>query len=292
MPRRMTPEIPVSWMLSFIDIISKADKTLLDLNQEIQNIMGLMANQSKNGSKHLEFLMSLPLFKNMASVELDQIATKIVSKKYKKGEILPLSFDGKSRLYMLHKGQGKLVKLNDRGEELVLRFVKKSDVISSMHFSNLFDASFEFLEDASMLSLSESVVNKYITQSSSFASNVISMLSDNIQLLMTNAEVWRLKTAQEKVGWYLNSININNLGKLTLSKSAISLFLGITPESFSRALNKLEKEGIKIENKQVKQSEDSSLCLYCDKVVGANCQYYGSSECPLVFHNESAKHGS
>ncbi len=137
MPRRMTPEIPVSWMLSFIDIISKADKTLLDLNQEIQNIMGLMANQSKNGSKHLEFLMSLPLFKNMASVELDQIATKIVSKKYKKGEILPLSFDGQSRLYMLHKGQGKLVKLNYRGEELVLRFVKKSDVISSMHFSRI-----------------------------------------------------------------------------------------------------------------------------------------------------------
>jgi CRP-like cAMP-binding protein len=136
-----------------------------------------------------------------------------------------------------------------------------------------------------MLSLSESVVNKYITQSSSFASNVISMLSDNIQLLMTNAEVWRLKTAQEKVGWYLNSININNLGKLTLSKSAISLFLGITPESFSRALNKLEKEGIKIENKQVKQSEDSSLCLYCDKAVGANCQHYGSNKCPLVFHN-------
>ena len=65
---------------------------------------------------------------------------------------------------------------------------------------------------------------------------------------MTNAEVWRLKSAHEKVGWYLNSININNLGRLSLSKSAIASFLGITPESFSRALNKLGKEGIAIEN--------------------------------------------
>jgi hypothetical protein len=41
MPRRMTPEISLSWMLSFIDIIPKLEKILLDLNQEIQNIMGV-----------------------------------------------------------------------------------------------------------------------------------------------------------------------------------------------------------------------------------------------------------
>jgi len=63
------------------------------------------------------------------------------------------------------------------------------------------------------------------------------------------------------------------------------LFLGITPESFSRALNILENEGIKIENKQVKQTDENPLCLYCDKVVGTKCKYYKTSICSLIFYS-------
>ena len=196
-----------------------------------------MTANSKITVKRLDFLMSLPLFKDFEKKELEQIVSKMALTKYQKGEILALTQSGWSRLYIMTEGQGKLVKLNYRGDELILRLVNKSDIISSMHFSRAFDTSIEFFEDSSLLSLSETAVNKFIEESNSFASNIISMLSDNVQLLMSNAEVWRLKTAKEKVGWYLNSININNLGKLTLSKSAISLFLGITPESFSRALN-------------------------------------------------------
>jgi len=196
-----------------------------------------MTANSKITVKRLDFLMSLPLFKDFEKKELEQIVSKMALTKYQKGEILALTQSGRSRLYIMTEGQGKLVKLNYRGDELILRLVNKSDIISSMHFSRAFDTSIEFFEDSSLLSLSETAVNKFIEESNSFASNIISMLSDNVQLLMSNAEVWRLKTAKEKVGWYLNSININNLGKLTLSKSAISLFLGITPESFSRALN-------------------------------------------------------
>ena len=201
-----------------------------------------MTANSKITVKRLDFLMSLPLFKDFEKKELEQIVSKMALTKYQKGEILALTQSGWSRLYIMTEGQGKLVKLNYRGDELILRLVNKSDIISSMHFSRAFDTSIEFFEDSSLLSLSETAVNKFIEESNSFASNIISMLSDNVQLLMSNAEVWRLKTAKEKVGWYLNSININNLGKLTLSKSAISLFLGITPESFSRALNKLEND--------------------------------------------------
>tara|TARA_B100000497_G_scaffold81156_1_gene90489 strand:+ start:1455 stop:2198 length:744 start_codon:yes stop_codon:yes gene_type:complete len=242
-----------------------------------------MSAISKNESRYLDFLENLPLFKGLKKEEINQIASNIVLKIYRKGEILPLASESQSRLYILYKGQSKLVKINDRGEELILRFIKQRDVLSSMHFSSLFDTCLEFIEDASLLSLSEEAVNKYIAINHSFASNIITMLSDNIQLLMTNAEIWRLKTAKEKVGWYLNSININNLGRLTVSKSAIASFLGITPESFSRALKKLGKEGIKIENKQVRQSKNSGLCFYCDKIVGAKCDLYGSGKCQIAF---------
>jgi CRP-like cAMP-binding protein len=105
------------------------------------------------------------------------------------------------------------------------------------------------------------------------------MLAENIQSLMLNSEVWRLKNTKERVGWFLASININNFGKLSLSKSLIASYLGMTPESFSRSLKKLSKEGIYIENNTVKQTFGNELCLYCDKVTGANCELFKSVDC-------------
>ena len=71
------------------------------------------------------FLENLPLFKELKKVDLNQIASNMVLKKYKKGERLQLAHSRQSRLYILAQGQIKLVKINDRGEELTLRFLQQ-----------------------------------------------------------------------------------------------------------------------------------------------------------------------
>ncbi len=238
-----------------------------------------MYHKTNNSNQYRDFVKGLSLFKDVKKIELDSIVSNIKLKKYMKGETFPLNIEKRSRLYIIFMGQIKLIKINERGEELILRIVNKGDTLSSMHFSSFFDVSFEFLEDTSLLYLSEDIVNKFIKENNSFAKNIISMLSENIQSLMMNAEVWRLKNTKEKVGWFLNSININNFGKLSLSKSSIASYLGMTPESFSRALNKLSNEGIYLENNNVKQIIGNELCLYCDKVTGVNCEIFGTEEC-------------
>ncbi|MDP7554548.1 MAG: helix-turn-helix domain-containing protein, partial [Candidatus Thioglobus sp.] len=66
-----------------------------------------------------------------------------------------------------------------------------------------------------------------------------------------------------------------------ISKSLLASHLGMTPESLSRALKKLSDEGIKIEHKAIKQETEKELCSYCDRVIGVNCNLFGSKDCPL-----------
>ena len=232
-----------------------------------------------NTLQYLKFLSELPLFNDIQDQEIESLLSLIKVRNYQKGEILSIKVDKRSRLYITLDGQFKLTKVNERGDEMIIRLIGKGEIVSPMHFSHYYEVSAEFIKDTALLYLSEDTVNKLVKDSPSFAKNIINMLAENIQSLMLNSEVWRLKNTKERVGWFLASININNFGKLSLSKSLIASYLGMTPESFSRSLKKLSKEGIYIENNTVKQTFGNELCLYCDKVTGANCELFKSVDC-------------
>ncbi|WP_201340299.1 helix-turn-helix domain-containing protein [Isorropodon fossajaponicum symbiont] len=53
------------------------------------------------------------------------------------------------------------------------------------------------------------------------------------------------------------------------SKSLTAAYLGMKPESFSRTLAELKKDGIILDNKKIKLANGHELCGYCDKVTGA-----------------------
>ncbi|MBT5499912.1 MAG: Crp/Fnr family transcriptional regulator [Thiotrichales bacterium] len=240
--------------------------------------MNLSNIDSKN---HINFLSGLSLFENIQAVEIESMLPQLKIKKYQKGEIFSFDINNRPRLYLTFIGQFKLTKINERGDEMILRVVNAGEVISPMHFSHYYDVSAEFIKDTTLLYFSESTVNSFVKKSPQFAKNIINMLAESIQALMVTAEVWRLKNTKERLGWFLASVNNNNLGKLPIAKSILASYLGMTPESLSRALKKLSDEGIELENNTIVQKTGYELCSYCDKVIGSDCNVFGSHDCPL-----------
>ena len=234
-----------------------------------------------NKLQYLKFLSELPLFNDIPDEEIESLLSLIKVRNYQKGEILSINVDKRPRLYITLDGQFKLTKVNERGDEMIIKVVNKGEVVSPMHFSHYYEVSAQFIKETALLYLSEDTVNKLVKDNPSFAKNIINMLAEDIQSLMMTAEVWRLKNTTERVGWYLASVNKKNMGKLPISKSLLASHLGMTPESLSRALKKLSDEGIKIEHKVIKQETEKELCSYCDRVIGVNCNLFGSKDCPL-----------
>ena len=239
---------------------------------------------NSNNSEHktyLNFLSELTLFKNMQANEIESVTTHLKVKNYQKGEMFSFDVNNRPRLYISFTGQFKLTKINERGDEMILRVINQGEVVSPMHFSHYYDVSAEFITDTTLLYFSEETINNLVKENLTFAKNIINMLAENVQSLMVTAEVWRLKNTKERLGWFLASVNNSNLGKLPISKSLLASYLGMTPESLSRALKKLGEEGIELENKNIIQKTGKELCAYCDKVIGSDCNVFGSHDCPL-----------
>ena len=106
----------------------------------------------------------------------------------------------------------------------------------------------------------------------------------NIDLLkqMTNL---KLANAEHKLGQFLLGMAFEKGDKaknieLKTSKAAIASYLGIKPETLSRALNKLKSLGdIAVEKNKITLLKPDSLCSFCDKENAQKCSHKNSSFC-------------
>jgi CRP-like cAMP-binding protein len=241
-----------------------------------------MTLNNKNSIYHHNFLLTLPIFQGLNEKELKPLFNAMQVKQFYKGEILPFDLEEHSKLYINFDGLFKLSKINEHGNELVLQIVDKKSIITPIYFSQHYNVVADFVKDTKLLYFSKESITKLTTTNHQFSLNIIHLLANSIQTLMLNTEMLQLKTTKEKVGWYLTYTKINSTFKLPYSKTLISSYLGIKPESFSRALNELKKEGITIKDKKITLNNNNALCHYCDPVIGSNCTSFKTSQC---FHD-------
>ena len=235
---------------------------------------------SKDHSKRYHnFLSRLPIFADVKEEELSPFFDKMQVKQYHKGEMVTFDATEHSKLYVCYEGLFKLTKIDERGDEIVLRIVDKRGVVSPMHFSQYYDVAVDFVKNTTMFYFNDHDVAELMRKDHQFSLNIVKFLADSVQELMLSAEVLQLKTAKEKVGWYLVHAKINNTFELPYSKALIAAYLGMKPESFSRALSELKKEGVILDNKTIRLENGDELCQYCDKVTGSDCSSFGSNRC-------------
>ena len=94
-----------------------------------------------NKLQYLKFLSELPLFNDIPDQEIESLLSLIKVRNYQKGEILSIKVDKRSRLYITLDGQFKLTKVNERGDEMIIRLIGNGEIISPMHFSNYYEVS-------------------------------------------------------------------------------------------------------------------------------------------------------
>ena len=230
-------------------------------------------------NKYHRFLSKLPLFKGILEDDLTNFFRSMQVKQFHKGEMVTFNMDEHSKLYIVYEGLFKLTKIDEKGDEIVLSVLDQGGAVSPMHFSPYYDVCAEFIKNTTMFYFTEKAVNDFSTKNHQFSINTIKFLADSVQTLMISAEVLQLKTAKEKVGWYLVHAKINNTFKLPYSKSLIASYLGMKPESFSRALTELKKDGVTLKNKKIVLENGDELCKYCDKVSGSNCAFFQTELC-------------
>ena len=111
------------------------------------------------------------------------------------------------------------------------------------------------------------------------------VMSQHSQGLIRQIEDTRLKTVDERVGWFLLKLLLeqgrtSRCVNLPYDKSLIASYLDMKRETFSRTLKRMKEKGFKIENDTIVIPKLKSLCNFCDQDTENQCNVSGTSECP------------
>lgn len=221
---------------------------------------------------YIDFFKTIPFFNGLSEDELQYFVSKSRLQQYKKNQIIFHYGDPAEKFYIMLEGWVKLYKINKDGEETVISLVTKGDTFSEV-------ATFEGSDypynaqiaggDATTLVLEAYAVREKVRKNPNIALKMLASITHySNQLSLTYEHLNNLTTAQ-RVGCFLlklcMDLNYKKLLKLPYNKYLVASRLGMKPETFSRAMKRLNNDlKISIKGREVTIPNIDNLQEYCE----------------------------
>lgn len=239
------------------------------------------------GARYKDFIKSIPTFSSIDDQDLDELLSFAQIKKHDKDKLLFLRDEPASRLYIVLSGWVKIFNGLETGEEAILQMIGSGEMLleSEILLGVSSNVSAQVVENAVLMSFPAPVIRQRIQSNSRLALNMLNAISLRSQRLIQQLELSRLKSAKERVGWFLLRLAINQKPAdgfifLPYDKAIIASYLDMRPETFSRTLQKFKAEGFSIASDHVVMPDTKSLCGFCDIELSSHCSHANSGECP------------
>lgn len=236
---------------------------------------------------HFEQVSVLPLFAGIRPETLREIMKFSRVHNYDKGAMIFMQGEQALRFYIVLKGWVKLYKGNADGQESILQIVKSGDaMLETAVFSNaLLPVNAQTIDHARLLSIPASIMREKLQDDQVLAMNMMSCIADRSQAMISQFEQLTLKSVTQRVGRFLLNEMLDHKERtlsfrLPYDKSLIAGYLGMKPETFSRALQTLKERGIDIDRNEIHLPDVFALCDYCDMETAARCERHETPECP------------
>lgn len=185
-------------------------------------------------------ILDFPFFRNLSEETIHELFKLSNMKDYKKGSLLFLEGEPASRTYVIVSGWVKVFKSTSKGGETVEQMLSTGNlVIETSLFSNdKYYSSAQISNDAKLLSFPASIYRGLLKKDLDLALNSLKYLSQTSRSYLNQIDNNRLKTSQERVGWFLLKQFIEQKNPNTIllpyEKTIIASLLDMKPETFSR----------------------------------------------------------
>jgi len=196
-------------------------------------------------NEHRALISSLPLFESLEETDIETIASFSSVKNHKRGDVLFYEKDTKDSIYYIIHGSVKFYKVDRFDNEIFLYKLYSSSLIFNV--SKLVDSFFiscyanaEFLEDSTVLSIQSEPFRKMIYTNHRLMTMILQESFKMIQQMQCIISRDVVFDGTAKVAHML----VNELETFNnLKKHEIAYMLHIQPETLSRILNKLTRNG-------------------------------------------------
>ena len=293
---------PVEWfniITGKIDRMKKAEQKLVETLAAEATPPGVLPSDifpplppsDKNQLRqHMPLIHSLPIFSQLSLTSRNALLAHGEVRRYGKGKLLFLQSEHVSRYYIILSGWVKLFNGTEEGDEATLQMLTSGDSLmdAAVFLDAPAPASAQVVEDAVLLSLPAPIIRQHVRENNELAVSMLASMSLRSENLIRQIEQSRLRTATERVGWFLLKLQLESGGpdrstvSLPYEKSLVASYLDMMPETLSRTLKRFRGLGFEIENNQIHIPNPGALCDFCDRSLIPICQIKNTPDCPKV----------
>lgn len=207
------------------------------------------------------------LFRRLSDEAFNSILKQSHLASLKRNETLFEQGDEASRFFLVRSGQIMLFQTSPEGNEKVVDIIGPGQTFAEAVMfmeGNRYPVNARSTSNTELFYFDNSAFTEQLQKSNALCFAMMADMSTRLKGLLTEISELTIYNAKHRLISYLlghiNDLQDQPTVKLTATKSMIASRLSITPETFSRILSKLKKEGlISIEDETITLTEPEKL---------------------------------
>ena len=203
--------------------------------------------------KLVEQIASIPLFQGLPQEHREDLAMILVDQTLRKAQPVFSEGDEGNGFYVIISGRVKIFKLSPDGKEQILHILGAGEPFgeAAVFAGDRFPAHSETLEETRIFFFPRSAFIDLIKKNPNLALNMLAVLSRRLRKFTALVEDLSLKEVPGRLAAYFLYLGEPKKGakglqelKLDISKNQLASLLGTIPETLSRILAKMTREGL------------------------------------------------
>lgn len=196
----------------------------------------------------------VPIFENLNRDELVEIVNRINHKEFSKGGVIFNEGNIANTLYFINEGKIKLYKYTKDGKEQILHILSEGDFFGELELikPSKYGFNSKAIEDAKICTLTKEEMKDIMMKNPEIGIKVLETVGERlskvenlVQNLATNDVDSRMAyLIIELMEKYGKNVDGNISVKLPISREDMANYIGVTRETISRKLKKLEDENL------------------------------------------------
>jgi len=197
-----------------------------------------------------ERITAIPLFEGLPADERARFAGIAAERAFARGESIFLEGDEGGGFYVVSTGRVKIFKLSPEGKEQTLHLFGPGEPFGevALFAGRRFPANAQAMESSRILFFPREALAGLIREHPSVAMNLLALMSVRLRRFTVLIEDLSLKEVPGRLSAYLLYLSRKEDGgedlALDITKAQLASLLGTIPETLSRILGRLAREGL------------------------------------------------
>lgn len=197
-----------------------------------------------------EHIASIPLFQGLSGEYHDELAMIVADQEFQRGGLIFSEGDAGTGFYVIIDGRVKIFKLSFDGKEQILHILGPGEPFAevAVFTGSTYPANAVALEKSRLFFFPRKAFAELIATQPALAMNMLATLSLRLKQFAHMIEALSLKEVPGRLAAYILVDSRQNSTeqsiKLTVSKTQLASLLGTIPETLSRILTKMNKQGL------------------------------------------------